>query len=91
MAGKQPNPIDILVGRNVRLHRIAADLSEGEFARKLGISPRQVQDYENGTRRIGAAGLMRAAAALNMPILMLFEGVPAGSAGKTVTQYQSRS
>ena len=88
MAGKQLNSIDILVGRNVRLHRIAADLSEEEFARKLGISPRQARDYENGARRIGAAGLMRMATALNVPILMLFEGVAAGSAGETVTQYQ---
>lgn len=75
MARKEPNSVDKLVGRNVRLHRMAAKLSQQELGRKIGVTFQQVQKYEKGTNRIGASRLNRISEVLETPIPALFEGV----------------
>jgi transcriptional regulator with XRE-family HTH domain len=64
-----------MVGRNVRLYRMAAKLSQDELGRKIGVTFQQVQKYEKGTNRIGASRLNRISEALEVPIPALFEGV----------------
>jgi transcriptional regulator with XRE-family HTH domain len=90
MPGITPNPIDVLVGHNVQLHRIGVGLSAQDLAAKLGTTAQQIEDYEKGRRRIGAAGLVRIAAILHVPIPLLFAG-----AGTIVSeqdaQYRLRS
>lgn len=42
----------------------------------LGITFQQVQKYEKGTNRIGASRLQHIAQILQVPIALLFEGIP---------------
>jgi DNA-binding transcriptional regulator YiaG len=48
------NPIDVHVGYQVRLHRIAAGMSEAELAAAIGVGVPRVQAYEKGEKRVGA-------------------------------------
>jgi transcriptional regulator with XRE-family HTH domain len=91
MPGTKPNPIDILVGHNVQFHRIAAGLAAEDLAQKIGISPRLMQDYEKGQRRIGAAGLVRIAKVLAVPVPALFAGAANPASAPRAPQFRTRS
>jgi transcriptional regulator with XRE-family HTH domain len=91
MPGIKPSPIDVLVGRNVQLHRMAAGLSEQDLARKLGTTAQRIAEYEKGLRRIGAAGLVRIAAVLRVPIPLLFEGAGTALSEPDSSRQQWRS
>jgi transcriptional regulator with XRE-family HTH domain len=75
MANKAANSVDKVVGRNVRLRRLAAKLTQAELGREIGVTFQQIQKYENGTNRIGASRLSRIAEVLEIPVPALFEGV----------------
>ena len=82
-APKRPSFIDIAVGRNVRIWRMAKGLSQAQLARRLGVTFQQVQKYEVGANRIGTGRLVRIAAILAIPVAVLLEETaganPAGS------------
>ena len=71
---KRPSPIDVAVGRNVRIWRMARALSQAQLAKRLGVTFQQVQKYEVGANRIGTGRLVKVAAVLGIPIQVLFEG-----------------
>ncbi len=73
-SAKTPSPIDVAVGRNVRIRRISRGLSQAQLADRLGITFQQVQKYETGANRIGTGRLVRIASILSVPISALFEG-----------------
>jgi len=75
MSAKSPDAIDRLVGRNIRIQRLAKRLSQTYLADQLGVSFQQVQKYEKGRNRMGAGRLFRIAATLEVSLLTLFEGV----------------
>jgi transcriptional regulator with XRE-family HTH domain len=83
-AAKRPNPIDVAVGRNVRLWRMAKGLSQGQLADQLGITFQQVQKYEAGSNRIGTGRLVKIAATLEVPISLLFEGTGGTAASRSL-------
>jgi len=70
---KRPSSIDIAVGRNVRIWRMARGLSQTQLAQRLGVTFQQVQKYETGSNRIGTGRLVKIAAVLDMPIPALLE------------------
>jgi transcriptional regulator with XRE-family HTH domain len=70
--GSGPNPVDIEVGRRIRMRRLLTGLSQSDVARALGISFQQVQKYERGINRISASRLARLAAALEVPVSYFF-------------------
>ena len=72
---KRPTSIDIAVGRNVRIWRMARGLSQAQLAQRLGVTFQQVQKYEVGSNRIGTGRLVKAAAILGIPVAALLEGV----------------
>jgi transcriptional regulator with XRE-family HTH domain len=72
---KRPTSIDIAVGRNVRIWRMARGLSQAQLAQRLGVTFQQVQKYEVGSNRIGTGRLVKAAAILGVPTAALLEGV----------------
>lgn len=74
---KTPSPIDVAVGRNVRVWRISKGLSQAQLADRLGITFQQVQKYETGANRIGTGRLVKIASILGVPISALFEGTTA--------------
>jgi transcriptional regulator with XRE-family HTH domain len=71
---KKPSSIDIAVGRNVRIWRMARGLSQAQLASRLGVTFQQLQKYEVGANRIGTGRLVRVAAVLGIPIATLFDG-----------------
>jgi transcriptional regulator with XRE-family HTH domain len=69
---KKPKSVDIVVGKRVRLRRVAIKMSQEELARALGITFQQVQKYENGTNRISCSRLYDIGRALKTPINYFF-------------------
>ncbi len=74
MSPKQPDLIDKLVGRNIRIQRLAKGLSQTELATQLGVTFQQVQKYEKGVNRIGCGRLFQIASVLSVHITDFFEG-----------------
>src|ERR1700741_938958 len=73
-ASRTPSPVDVAVGRNVRIWRMAKGLSQAQLAHRLGVTFQQVQKYEVGANRIGTGRLVKVAAILGVPIATLFRG-----------------
>src|SRR5665213_3479472 len=48
---------DIELGKRIRLRRVEQKISQAELGDKLGVSFQQVQKYEKGVNRVGAATL----------------------------------
>jgi transcriptional regulator with XRE-family HTH domain len=66
---------DIVVGRNIRIFRQKLRMSQSALARQVGVTFQQIQKYEKGLNRVGASRLAQIAAALQVPIPSLFQGV----------------
>jgi transcriptional regulator with XRE-family HTH domain len=79
---RRPNSADSQVGESIRAHRLAARMSQGDLAKRLGVSFQQVQKYEKGTNRVGAGRLPQIADMFGVPISALFEGSLDASRGK---------
>lgn len=69
------NPIDILVGQNVKHRRAQISMSQTALANKLGITFQQVQKYEKGSNRIGASRLYIISQLLNCAVGDLYDGI----------------
>jgi transcriptional regulator with XRE-family HTH domain len=74
MQQKQAQKIDRVIGRNIRIHRLARKMSQTELGEHLGVSFQQVQKYENGANRVGSGRLYQIAAILNVHVSTLFKG-----------------
>ncbi len=71
-----PDPIDVDVGRRIKLRRTAAGVTQTELAVHLGISFQQVQKYERGANRVSASILVRTAAFLGTTVAELVGEAP---------------
>lgn len=69
----QPNPIDVHVGKRLRLKRELLGLSQDQLGKMLGLTFQQIQKYEKGTNRISASRLWDLAMTLSSPIGYFFE------------------
>jgi transcriptional regulator with XRE-family HTH domain len=65
---------DVELGKRIRLRRVEIDISQTVLADKLGVSFQQVQKYEKGANRVGAARLQQIATALDVPITFFYDG-----------------
>jgi transcriptional regulator with XRE-family HTH domain len=81
---RRPSPVDVAVGRNVRIWRMARGLSQAQLANRLGVTFQQVQKYEVGANRIGTGRLVRLAAILGIPIAALFDGADAADPARSM-------
>ena len=85
--------IDKLVGKNIRIFRLAKKLSQTELGNSVGVTFQQIQKYENGTNRVGSGRLAKVAQALNVPIARMFnndvEGKDGEIRGEMVTELLS--
>jgi transcriptional regulator with XRE-family HTH domain len=79
---RRPNSADCQVGESIRAHRLAAGMSQAELAKRLGVSFQQVQKYEKGTNRVGAARLPQIAGIFGVPIGALFKDTIEASPGR---------
>ena len=67
-----PHPIDVMVGKRIRLRRVQLGLSQTELGQKLGVTFQQIQKYENGTNRVSCSRLYETSVALEVPIAFFF-------------------
>jgi transcriptional regulator with XRE-family HTH domain len=75
MADK-PNPIDIHVGRRLRLRRTLLGMSQERLAHLLGLTFQQIQKYERGVNRIGSSRLYELGQILHVPVSFFFDAMP---------------
>lgn len=73
------NPIDVHVGKRLRLRRTVTGISQEKLAEMLGITFQQVQKYEKGVNRIGSSRLFDIAKSLNVPVNFFFDEYEGGS------------
>jgi transcriptional regulator with XRE-family HTH domain len=78
------HPMDMHIGRQMRLRRQILVLSQMDLAARLNISYQQLQKYETGRNRISASRLYQTAQCLGVPVGYFFEGADALSS-KTAT------
>jgi transcriptional regulator with XRE-family HTH domain len=74
-----PNPIDVHVGKRLRLRRTLLGMSQEKLGELLGLTFQQVQKYERGVNRIGSSRLFELGQILDVPISFFFDDLP-GSA-----------
>lgn len=72
------NPIDIHVGKRIRLRRSILGMSQENLAEVLGITFQQVQKYEKGINRTSASRLYEIGKALNVNVAFFYEGLEGG-------------
>jgi transcriptional regulator with XRE-family HTH domain len=81
---RSPSVLDVAVGRNVRIWRMAKGMSQARLASGLGVTLQQVQKYESGANRIGAGRLVKLAAVLGVPISALLIGTDAAESSRSL-------
>jgi transcriptional regulator with XRE-family HTH domain len=65
---------DIELGKRIRLRRIEQKISQADLGEKLGVSFQQIQKYEKGVNRVGAARLQQIASVLSVPVTFFYDG-----------------
>ena len=70
-----PDPIDIHVGRRVKLRRTLLRISQEQLAGDIGVTFQQVQKYESGHNRVSASRLYDISRVLDCPIAYFFEDI----------------
>jgi len=73
----QPVDLEATIARQVRQYRIAAGLSVGEMAVRVGISKAMLSKIENAQTSCSLTTLGRLAVGLDVPVTALFRGVDA--------------
>jgi transcriptional regulator with XRE-family HTH domain len=81
MTARRAEAGDAVVGQNIRVQRLARRMSQSALADAIGITFQQVQKYEKGVNRVGAARLVRIARALGVPAAKLLAGIEAADRG----------
>src|ERR1700677_3413122 len=70
-----PDPVDIHVGRQVRLARELIGLTQVEVGKRLGMSFQVIQKYEQGEIRVSASRLYQLACLFERSVEFFFSGL----------------
>ena len=70
---RAPHPMDIHVGARVRLRRMMQGISQDKLGEELDLTFQQIQKYEKGVNRIGAARLYEIARVLEVPVQFFYD------------------
>jgi len=76
-----PNPLDVHVGKRIRMRRLLLGMNQETLANALGLTFQQVQKYEGGANRVSASRLAAMAEILQVPIAFFFGDLQADEAG----------
>ncbi len=76
----ESHPVDVYVGKRLRLKRTLQGLSQEAIGNAIGVTFQQIQKYERGINRMGASRLHDFARALGVPVSYFFEGYSADNA-----------
>ena len=80
MDDNEPNPVDVHVGKRIRLRRTILHITQQQMADLLGLTFQQVQKYEKGANRVGASRLWDISRVLKVPMDFFFEDMEDGVA-----------
>jgi transcriptional regulator with XRE-family HTH domain len=72
-----PNPVDVHVGKRIRVRRLLLGMNQETLGDALGLAFQQVQKYERGANRVSASRLLAMAETLGVPISYFFDDMPA--------------
>lgn len=75
---EKPNPIDVHVGRRLRLRRTLLGMSQERLGQLLGLTFQQIQKYERGVNRIGSSRLYELGQILDVPVSFFFDDMSEG-------------
>lgn len=71
------HPVDIHVGKRLRLRRTIMGLSQEVIGTAIGVTFQQIQKYERGANRMGSSRLYEFSKILKVPVSYFFEGFEA--------------
>lgn len=83
------NPIDVHVGRRVRLRRTLLGMSQEQLGDALNITFQQVQKYERGSNRISASRLWDIGQILDVPVSFFFDDISDDTAAHSPRRMKS--
>ncbi len=69
------HPVDIHVGKQLRIRRNQLGISQNELAKSVGVTFQQIQKYERGNNRISSSRLYELANVLNCSVDLFFKGL----------------
>jgi len=81
----KPNPIDVHVGKRLRLRRTLLGMSQERLGEMLQLTFQQIQKYERGVNRIGSSRLYELGQILDVPVSFFFDDM-AGAGSTSVGQ-----
>jgi transcriptional regulator with XRE-family HTH domain len=85
-----PNPIDVHVGKRIRMRRLFLGMNQESLANALGLTFQQVQKYEGGANRVSASRLSAMSDILGVPISFFFVGLEHGEAAPSPAEQEAR-
>lgn len=86
-----PNPVDVHVGRRMRLRRELLKLSQEQLGKMIGLTFQQIQKYERGQNRIGASRLWDLSRVLDVPIGFFYEDMDNKTAEQSPMMFTSEN
>ena len=87
--GRRADPVDIHVGKRIRMRRKTLGVSQEQLASALGLTFQQVQKYEKGGNRVSASKLHGIGKFLGVPVAFFFEGLEEAADGQVTTNVQT--
>jgi transcriptional regulator with XRE-family HTH domain len=87
----KPNPVDVHLGKRLRLRRILLGVSQEELGKAVGLTFQQIQKYEYGVNRVGTSRLWDLSRALNCPVSFFFEDKDEQTPGASPRNLQADS
>ena len=79
-----PNPVDIHVGRRVRMRRTLLGMSQEKLGKAVRLTFQQIQKYERGANRIGSSRLYQLSQILGVPVSYFFDDMDPSITGKAI-------
>ena len=78
------HPVDVHVGKRLRMRRTILGMSQEAIGSAIGESFQQIQKYERGINRMGASRLFEFSKMLNIPVSYFFDEYDGESLAKPV-------
>ena len=79
-----PDPLDVALGRNIRIRRKSLGLSQSALGAAVGLTFQQIQKYESGANRVSFSKLMDISKALTCRVSELIENAEDGQSSATI-------
>jgi len=68
-----PGPVDIHVGKRLKAFRVRESLSSADLASVLSVTPRLIEVFEAGRKRLSASQLFILSRHLDVPVAAFFD------------------